>query len=75
MLWTQRYGVVAIFLMALFPNPLFDVAGMAAGVLRFPVWKFLLSCAAGKVIKNIVFAVAGGYGIGTLFGLRQEQGF
>ncbi|MGD8968316.1 MAG: VTT domain-containing protein [Anaerolineae bacterium] len=67
--WTQRYGVFAIFLLALLPNPLFDVAGMAAGVLRLPVWKFLLSCAAGKVIKNILFAVAGSYGIGALFGL------
>jgi uncharacterized membrane protein YdjX (TVP38/TMEM64 family) len=67
--WTQQYGVFAIFLMALFPNPLFDIAGMAAGVLRVPVWKFLLSCAAGKVIKNILFAVAGWYGIGALFGL------
>jgi uncharacterized membrane protein YdjX (TVP38/TMEM64 family) len=68
-LLSQKYGVFAIFLLALFPNPLFDVAGMAAGVLRLPVWKFLLSCGAGKVIKNIVFAVAGSYGIGALFKL------
>jgi uncharacterized membrane protein YdjX (TVP38/TMEM64 family) len=70
-LWTQQYGVWAIFLLALLPNPLFDVAGMAAGVLRLPVWKFLLSCAAGKVIKNILFAVAGSYGIGALFQLPR----
>ena len=68
-LWTQRYGVFAIFLMALFPNPVFDVAGMAAGVLRLPVWKFLVSCAAGKVIKNVLFALVGSYGIGALFQL------
>ena len=68
-LWTQRYGVFAIFVMALFPNPVFDVAGMAAGVLRLPVWKFLVSCAAGKVIKNILFAIVGSYGIGALFEL------
>ena len=65
--WTQKYGLFAVFVMALFPNPLFDVAGMAAGVLRLPVWKFLLSCAAGKVIKNILFAIVGSYGIGALF--------
>jgi len=68
-LWTQRYGVFAIFLMALFPNPVFDVAGMAAGVLRLPLWKFLVSCAAGKVIKNVLFAIVGSYGIGALFQL------
>jgi uncharacterized membrane protein YdjX (TVP38/TMEM64 family) len=65
----ERYGVFAVFLLALLPNPLFDVAGMVAGVLRFPVWKFLLSCAAGKIIKNIAFALAGYYGIGALFQL------
>jgi membrane protein YqaA with SNARE-associated domain len=65
----ERYGVFAVFLLALFPNPLFDVAGVVAGVLRFPVWKFLLSCAAGKIIKNVVFALAGYYGVGALFPL------
>jgi len=65
--WMQRYGVFTVFLLALLPNPLFDVAGMVAGALRLPVWKFLLSCALGKVIKNILFAVAGYYGIGALF--------
>lgn len=65
----KRYGVFAVFLLALLPNPFFDVAGIVAGVLRFPVWKFLLSCAAGKIIKNVGFALAGYYGIGALFQL------
>jgi len=65
--WMQRYGVWTIFVLALLPNPLFDVAGIIAGVLRLPVWKFLLSCAIGKVIKNALFAAAGYYGIGALF--------
>lgn len=65
--WMQQYGVLTIFLLALLPNPLFDVAGMVAGVLRLGVWRFLLSCAAGKVIKNVAFAMAGYYGIGALF--------
>jgi membrane protein YqaA with SNARE-associated domain len=65
--WMQQYGVLAVFVLALIPNPLFDVAGMVAGVLRLGVVRFLLSCAAGKVIKNIAFAVAGYYGLGALF--------
>jgi len=65
--WMQQYGVLTVFVLALLPNPLFDVAGMVAGVLRLGVVRFLLSCAAGKVIKNIAFAVAGYYGIGALF--------
>ena len=67
--WMQRYGALTIFVMALIPNPLFDLGGIAAGATRLPVWKFVLSCAAGKVIKNIAFALAGYYGIGVVFEL------
>jgi membrane protein YqaA with SNARE-associated domain len=67
--WMQRYGVVTIFVLALIPNPIFDLGGMAAGTLRFPLWKFLVSSIAGKVIKNIGFALAGYYGIEAVFEL------
>jgi uncharacterized membrane protein YdjX (TVP38/TMEM64 family) len=65
--WIQRYGVPVIFVLAVIPNPVFDVGGMIAGALRLPVWKFLASCMAGKVVKNILFALAGYYGIEALF--------
>jgi uncharacterized membrane protein YdjX (TVP38/TMEM64 family) len=64
--WMQRYGTWAIFVLALVPNPIFDVSGIIAGALRLPWWKFLLSCAAGKVIKNVLFALAGYFGIDAL---------
>jgi membrane protein YqaA with SNARE-associated domain len=67
--WMQRYGTLAIFALALIPNPVFDVGGMIAGALRLPPWKFLASCTAGKVIKNILFALAGYYGIEALLKL------
>ncbi len=67
--WMQRYGVLPIFILALIPNPVFDLSGIAAGMLRFPVWKFLVSCAAGKVIKSTAFALAGYYGIEALLKL------
>lgn len=67
--WMRRYGLLTVFVLAVIPNPVFDVAGVAAGALRFPVWKFLLSCTAGKVIKNILFALVGYYGIESLFRL------
>jgi uncharacterized membrane protein YdjX (TVP38/TMEM64 family) len=67
--WMQRNGMLTIFVMAVIPNPVFDVGGMAAGALRFPAWKFLIACTLGKVIKNIVFALAGYYGIETLYRL------
>jgi len=42
---------------------------MIAGALRFPLWKFLSSCAAGKIVKNIAFAQAGYYGIEAILRL------
>ncbi|MBN1954009.1 MAG: VTT domain-containing protein [Anaerolineae bacterium] len=62
----QRYGMLAIFVLALVPNPLFDMGGIAAGALRFPVWKFLVACIAGKIIKNVLFAWGGYLGLRRL---------
>jgi uncharacterized membrane protein YdjX (TVP38/TMEM64 family) len=59
-------GELVVFVLALIPNPLFDAAGMAAGALRFPAWKFLLAAGIGKIIKNIIFAYGGSLGIGWL---------
>jgi membrane protein YqaA with SNARE-associated domain len=67
--WMQRYGVLTIFVMAVIPNPVFDVGGIIAGAMRFPVLKFLASCTVGKVIKNIGFALIGYYGTEALFRL------
>jgi membrane protein YqaA with SNARE-associated domain len=60
--WMTRWGSVTIFILALIPNPLFDVAGAAAGLLRFPIWKFLLFGAAGRIPKNIFVAYIGVWG-------------
>jgi len=35
--WMQRHGILTIFVLALIPNPVFDVGGLAAGALRFPL--------------------------------------
>jgi len=67
--WMQRYGALTIFVLALTPNLVFDLGGVAAGALRFPLWKFLVSCTAGKTIKNIISALIGYYGIEAVFEL------
>lgn len=48
-----------IFLFSLIPNPLFDLAGIASGALKYPVWKFLIACLLGKIIKITLFAYLG----------------
>ena len=65
--WTDQYGTLMVFVLALIPNPVFDVAGLAAGALRMPLWKFFLSCVAGKIIKNALFALGGDL-LGSLSG-------
>jgi membrane protein YqaA with SNARE-associated domain len=67
--WMQRRGLLTIAALAAIPNPAFDVAGIAAGALRLPVWKFLVGCAIGGIIKNTVFALLGYYGIETVSSL------
>lgn len=61
--WVQKFGGWAILLFAAIPNPLFDMAGMAAGVSKMPLWKFLLFCWIGQIIKMAMFAYAGAYSI------------
>jgi hypothetical protein len=42
-----------------FTNPLFDIAGATAGVLRMPVGIFLFWTWIGKTLKMLVIAYAG----------------
>jgi membrane protein YqaA with SNARE-associated domain len=43
-----------IVLLAIVPFPPFDTAGIVAGAMRYPVWKFLIACFAGRVVKYVV---------------------
>jgi uncharacterized membrane protein YdjX (TVP38/TMEM64 family) len=67
--WMRKYGDITILVLAFIPNPLFDLAGMLAGVLKMPVWKFLFYCVIGKVIKMMMFAYAGDWLIRFLEGI------
>ena len=64
--WMKRWGVWAIFIFAVTPFLLFDVAGMVAGALRFPFWKFILVAWVGKSLKYItlMLAIAWGWDVG-----------
>jgi uncharacterized membrane protein YdjX (TVP38/TMEM64 family) len=49
-------GVLA---MAAIPNPFFDAAGIAAGTMKIPIWRFLFFCGIGSIIKMLFFAFGG----------------
>jgi uncharacterized membrane protein YdjX (TVP38/TMEM64 family) len=64
--WVRRYGVFAIFILAALPNPFFDIAGVAAGILKIPIGKFFIACWLGQLIKMFAFAYAGSVSISWL---------
>ncbi len=60
--WMKKRGFVTVFLFALLPVLPMDVAGLVAGVSRFPIWKFLLACFLGKTVKYVAFLQTGSWG-------------
>ena len=61
--WMRRWGTWTILLFAAVPLLPFDIAGVVAGALRFPLWKFLVIGWLGKSIKfvAVVFGMAWGW--------------
>ncbi len=57
--WMQRRGFLTIFVLSLIPNPFFDLAGISAGALHYPVGRFLLACWMGKTLKALALAYLG----------------
>jgi len=67
--WVERRGMLTLFVLSVIPNPLFDLAGITAGMLHFPIGRFLLACWLGKTIKAILIAFLGSVSLGLLRGL------
>ena len=63
--WLRRWGTLAIFILSLVPF-FFDLAGIAAGALRFPLWKFILACWLGRTILYVGIVLAAGWGWETV---------
>jgi len=59
----RKYTDVGILVMSAVPNPFFDLAGIAAGTLRVPLWRFYVFCTLGSVMKMLIFAYAGDLGL------------
>jgi len=57
--WIEKNGFLAVLILAAIPNPFFDVAGVAAGMLKMPIARFLIAVWIGVTIKMFVFAWIG----------------
>jgi membrane protein YqaA with SNARE-associated domain len=59
--WVRRWGVLTIFVLAVIPSPVFDLAGIAAGTMRMPFRRYFVACLCGKVLRFILVAWVGYY--------------
>ena len=57
----KKWGAVTIFIFSVVPF-VFDLVGLAAGALRFPLWKFILLCWLGRTLLYVVIAVLAALG-------------
>jgi uncharacterized membrane protein YdjX (TVP38/TMEM64 family) len=57
--WIKKYGIWVIIVFASIPNPAFDFVGFTAGVLKLPLWQFVLGAVIGNIIKMLFFAYGG----------------
>jgi len=59
--WLRRWGALAVFILSIVPF-FYDLVGIAAGALRFPLWKFMLFCWLGRTILYVSIVLAGALG-------------
>jgi membrane protein YqaA with SNARE-associated domain len=55
----DRYGLWFVGILAFVPNPIFDLAGIAAGAIKIVWYKFLLVTMLGKTVRMILLAYGG----------------
>jgi membrane protein YqaA with SNARE-associated domain len=66
--WMKRRGWLVIFLLSVLPNPIFDLAGISAGVLRYPVRWFLAWIWVGTFLKFLMVAYACAFSVDSVMG-------
>lgn len=69
--WMRRNGTLTVFILSVIPNPVFDTAGIAAGALKFPLWRFIITCWLGKALKFTLVALAGAASLDFLLPLLR----
>ena len=69
--WVRKYGGWAILVLSAIPNPFFDIAGVAAGISKMPMRRFLFFCWIGQLIKMTLFALAGAYSLTCILDLMK----
>lgn len=61
--WMRRRGGLLILVFSALPAVPFDILGLGAGALGYPMWRFFLLCLIGKMIKGMIVVLAGALGL------------
>ena len=59
--WMRKYGPITILVLSFIPNPLFDLAGITAGMLKMRFISFFAWCLVGKILKMMFFSFGGSF--------------
>ena len=62
----EKHGFATLFTLSLIPNPFFDLAGIAAGLMHFSVTKFFTATVLGKTIRYLGIAHLGAGSVGVM---------
>ena len=54
-LYLKKYDMIIVFIFALLPLPLFDFVGIAAGLSKMSLPKYIIACFLGKTLKLAVY--------------------
>ncbi len=64
--WINRYGIAAIFITSVIPNPLHFPITIIIGSLRYSPVKWFILTLCGNTVKCLAFAFIGYYGLNLL---------
>ncbi len=67
--WIAEAEFLTLFVVSFLPNPFFDIAGIAAGIMKVQFWHFLIAVVLGKTARFILFAYFG-FSILNSFGFQ-----
>lgn len=71
--FVDRHGFLAVLVLAIIPNPLFDVAGIASGMIGMKWYVFLGAAILGKTIRLILWGWACHSGVPALQEFFRHQ--
>ena len=62
----NRTGMVSVFLLSIYPNPVLPLVVIGMGAKRFSFGKFFIACWAGKTVMCMLLALLGYFGLRSI---------